>query len=87
MIEIRTVKGWKFQVLNVTEGWIVSSYDICAWCDKVVGVGEFVLVVQEDGRVEKFAMHPKCLPPEVKAARAFALGLAQVQYNHSPQRA
>ncbi len=86
MVQIDVVYKWGVLDFMVTEGTIISGYDKCAWCKMPADVEEIVLAVQERGRTEKFVLHPKCLPPEVKAARKLALGIAQVEYNRAPQR-
>lgn len=86
MVQINAVRTWGAAEITVTEGTVIAGCGNCAWCDQPAVAGEFVLIVEEDGRAAKLVVHPKCLPPGVKAARAFALGFAQVLHNHAPQR-
>lgn len=87
MIQLNIVRLWGIPDFSITEGHITEGAAECVWCHKIAGVGEFVMIVQEDGHFATLAMHPKCLPFEIKAARNFVIGLAQVQENRAPQRA
>ncbi len=79
MIQIDAVRMWGIPEFTVTEGLISGGSLPCIWCEHQIEGWEFALIVKEDGHAEAFAMHLKCMPPEVKDARKFALGLAQVQ--------
>lgn len=90
MIDFNAVRLWGISTFNISEGKIISGSASCVWCDDVASTGEFVLVVQEQGRTVPFVLHLKCLPAEVKAAHIMALGVsrvAQVKQNGAPQRA
>lgn len=88
MIQIDPVRYWGISNFSVSEGKIISGSASCVWCERAIIIGKFVLVVQEDGRADAFAMHLACMPPEVKAARRLALDLsrlAQDQQDRTPQ--
>lgn len=76
MVELNPVRMWGITDFSVTEGHITNGSAECVWCHKVANVGEFVMIVQENGHTVSLVMHPKCLPPDVRAARFIAVQLA-----------
>lgn len=61
-LELSIVGHWGISDFIVSEGYVKQGSAECVWCSKVAGVGEFVMLVKEDGHAAAFAMHPKCLP-------------------------
>ncbi len=86
MIQLDLMSKWVVPGFLFSEGRVIAGSEICVWCERSANVGELVFVVQEKDRCHKFAMHPACLPPEVKVARKLALGHAQVEQYQAPQR-